>query len=74
MFYESERIIHKNRKYVKSMAYDILGKIKEKYSKHTERVAIIDVMIASPNTNETQKDILQLARKIVISEQEKKDE
>lgn len=73
MFYETERIINKQNKYVKRKANDVINSFDDKDLSTKEVLACIDVMLTEDN-NETKVDILNLARKIVLSNQEKENE
>lgn len=73
MFYETERIINKQNKYVKRKANDVIISFDGKDLSTKEILACIDVMLTEDN-NETKVDILNLARKIVLSNQEKENE
>jgi hypothetical protein len=73
MFYETERIINKQNKYIKRKANDVINSFDGKDLSTKEVLACIDVMLTEDN-NETKVDILNLARKIVLSNQEKENE
>lgn len=73
MFYEDERIVRKQQKYVKSKAYQKVKRLEDKGLSDDEIVGCLDVLLAQDN-NETQVDILNVARNIVISRQEKVNE
>jgi ribosomal protein S24E len=73
MFYETERIINKQNKYIKRKALDVVNSFMSKTLTQDEIVACIDVMLGEDNT-ETRVDVLNLARKIVISNKENVDE
>lgn len=68
MFYETERIIRKQQRYVRSKAYETLRSLEIKKLDSREIVACIDVMLGGDNT-EIQVDILNLARKIATSKE-----
>lgn len=73
MFYETERVIHKQQKYVKRQALDVVSSFANKALTFDEVVACIDVMLKEDN-NETRVDVLNLARNIVISRKENENE
>lgn len=73
MFYEAERIIHKQRKYVKMQALNVISSFANKTLTFDEVIACIDLMLQDDN-NETRVDVLNLARNLVISRKETYDE
>ena len=74
-FYESERIIRKNRKYVKSKAYDAYRDSQKKGLSDEEIMHACECAMKHTNVlNETQIDILGVVRNIAKSNLEKNDE
>lgn len=73
MFYETERIIRKQQRYVKSKACSIISSLESKELTREEVIACIDVMLSEDNS-ESKVDILNLARKIVTSRKESGNE
>lgn len=73
MFYETERIIRKQQKYIKSKAYATINRLENKGLDDSEISACLDVMLEDDN-NETQVDILNLAKTIIVSRQENVNE
>lgn len=76
MFYESERIIRKNRKHIKSKAYSAYETAKNTGMSDEEIVAASTGVITADKDmlNETQIDIISMTRKIALSNMEKIDE
>ena len=75
MFYESERIVRKNRKYVKSRACGIVQQGLNKGLTYEEIVFANDMMLKNDDIlNETQIDIVKMARQIAQTEMEKENE
>lgn len=73
MFYETERIVNKQQKYIKQKALNILNSFSDKKLSKEEIIACLDIMLNQDNT-ETKTDILNMARVIVLSKQEKNDD
>jgi len=74
-FYESERIIRKNKKYVKSKAYEVINKAQSKGLTYEEIVFANDCALKhSDMLNETQVDILNMVREIAKSKMEQSNE
>lgn len=72
MFYETERIINKQQKYIKQKALNIINSFNDKKLSKKEIIACLDIMLNEDNT-ETKTDILNMARVIVLSKQEKEE-
>ena len=64
--YDTERIIRKQNKYVKSRAYIIINSLESKKLNNDEILACIQVMLTEDNS-EIQIDILNLASKIILN-------
>ena len=65
MFYETERMVRKQQKYEKSMAYDIIDMFKKKGLNNRETLACIEVMSYLDNQHtESQMASITLAHKI----------
>lgn len=73
MFYETERIIRKQQRYVNSKACTIIKALEGKGLNDNEITACIDVMLSEDNT-ESKVEILNHARKIVTSRKETESE
>ena len=74
MFYETERVIRKQAMYMGRKAGDVVRSFDNKEMTTDEVIACIDIMLSEDNNTETRVDVLNLARKIVISNKEKVDE
>lgn len=76
MFYESDRIITKNKKYVKSKAYIAYESARNTGMSNEEiAAASIDAVTNSKDMlNETQIDIISITHEIALSNMEKIDE
>jgi hypothetical protein len=72
MRYESQRIIHKQQKYVKTRAYNVINDLERKGFNSTESIDIIKKM-RSDDCNETEQDILDYARKVLELKKENTD-
>lgn len=64
-FYESERIIRKQEKYIISRAYDIIGEFNKSNLSKDEMLACIELTLASNKENDSQRDFLFMAQKIL---------
>lgn len=73
MFYETERIIEKQQRYIRRKAIDVVNSFDKESLTPDEVVACIDVMLEEDN-NETRADILNKARNIVLANKESSDE
>ena len=71
MFYESERIINKNRKYMNIRAYSIIHELERKGLAIAEQIASIDILLEDKN-NEFQVDILNRA-KVILNKKDNED-
>ena len=69
MFYESQRIVDKHLKLVKSRAYGIINSLESEKLTHDEVLSCINLMMIGDNT-ETQIDVLNYARQVVLAKQE----
>ena len=72
MFYESERIIAKNKKYVNIRAYSILHELKYKGLTSAEQVASVDILLED-ETGEFQINVLNKAKEILEAMEKKND-
>ena len=72
MFYESERIVAKNKRYVNIRAYSILHELKNKGLTPAEQVASVDILLED-ETGEFQIDVLNKARAILEAMEKKND-
>lgn len=73
MFYETQRIINKQHKYVKSRAYGILLKLERGGFKGDKAIDQIDLMLLGKCT-ETDIDVYNYTKAVLRSRKEKKDE
>lgn len=55
---------------MRAKAYTVLDQVREKFDKYEEKIAFIEMLINSPDTNETDADILKLVYKIIVNERE----
>ena len=69
MFYETERIVHKQMKYLEIQALSIINSFLNKKLSIDEIVACLDVMLKE-DISEIKVDILNMARTILISKKE----
>ena len=67
MFYETERIVRKQEKYVKSKAYDIIEDFKRRGLSDEESLACVELSIKNTNAEDISSDFLSMARKILIN-------
>lgn len=68
MFYETSRVIQKQRKYLKTKANQVLQELKDSDLSDDEILACLDVM-SHDDVSDTQKDIIDVAKNIVKSRQ-----
>ena len=73
MFYESERIISKNNRYVNLRAYTIIQELEKKKLTLEEQIASIEILLEDEK-NEFQVDVLNRAKKILNSKEIKDEE
>lgn len=73
MLYETQRIIDKQKKYIKSRAYTTLSQIKNKGLTDSQGVDHIN-MLLSKNPSEFEAEILRYAKQILLSKGEDKNE
>jgi hypothetical protein len=73
MFYETERIVRKQQKYVKIKAYSTISRLENKGLSVSEMTNAIDILLTDENT-EFQQDILKLAKHILESRKESSGE
>jgi hypothetical protein len=73
MFYDSERMLRKQLKYVKLKAYETIFALEAKGLEADEVLASIEMLLKSDNS-EFQIDILELAKDILLARKEASNE
>jgi hypothetical protein len=71
MFYETQRIINKQRKYMKSMAYSIIVEMRQKQLNYDQSIDHVNMLLSKEPT-EFQVDVLNYAKAVLKSKKESK--